>query len=331
MSVSHLTRSFWLYHPGVLAVYLCLIIFMTASRAEGACQLNQEESAATLILPLRLEIRHNHGYYFRDLLQLALDKTADQYGPCSAALAEVAKPQARLYQELTLKQNAHIIDATAGPERLQQFRAIEFPLLKGLMGYRISFIRPQDQPIFSEVKTIDDLRHLTIGQGEGWMDVEILRLNGFEVITTRDYDSLYRMLKAGRFDFFPRGAHEILNETIIFDTAELAIEQSLILAYPWPVYFFVHKDHHLLAERIEAGLKLAREDGSFDHFFNTHPLSHDTFQELNLDQRRIIYLCNPIHSDPALLSQPHLWIKPWPLQAQCTWRDTPALTSRVAQ
>lgn len=321
MSVSPATICPSSRHPVTWALWLCLCVAGIAPGAQAACQLREGESVEKLILPLRLEVRHDHRNYFLELLQLALDKTATDYGPCTAALATDAKPQARLYQELEHKEGAHIIDATAGPERGQRFRAIDFPLLKGLMGYRIAFIRPEDQPAFSAVEDINDLRNFTAGQGEGWLDVDILRLNGIGVTTTRKYDSLYRMLRAGRFDFFPRGAQEVLSEAESFDTGGLAIERDLIVAYPWPVYFYVHKDHDRLAERVETGLRRAREDGDFDNFFDTHPLSRDVFAELKLNQRRIIYLCNPQHSDPELLTQTGAWVKPWPPLTHCTLQE----------
>ncbi len=320
MSQSFTTIYSRFHLPVIGTLGLCL--WMAAPGAQASCQLREGESVEELILPLRLEVRHDHRHYFLDLLQLALDKTTEDYGPCTAKLAADAKPQARLYQDLTHKQGSHIIDATAGPERGQRFRAIDFPLLKGLMGYRIAFIRPEDQPAFAAVQNLNDLRDFTAGQGEGWLDVEILQLNGIGVTTTRKYDSLYRMLRAGRFDFFPRGAQEVLSEAQSFDTEGLAIEQNLIIAYPWPVYFYVHKDHDLLAERVETGLMRARKDGDFDNFFNTHPLSRDVFAELKLNQRRIIYLCNPKHSDRALLSQSGAWIKPWPPESYCTWQES---------
>lgn len=278
----------------------------------ASCTLRPGETIAELILPLRQEIGHDNRHYFLELLQLALNKTQTDYGPCQATLAKEPKPQARLYEDLAHNEGVHIIDATAGKERNERFLPIPVPLLKGLMGYRIAFIRPEDKAAFARVKNLSDLRAFTAGQGMGWLDVEILRINGIGVTATKSYDSLFRMLRAGRFDFFPRGAQEVLREAESFDIAGLAIEQHLIIAYPWPVYFFVHKDHTLLAERIETGLQRAKDDGDFDRFFNKHPFSRDVFEQLNFSERRTIYLCNPQHNQPALLNQKDAWIKPWP-------------------
>jgi len=294
----------------ILIVILPLLL--SSDPASAACRLSPSSTTEQLVLPLRAEVRHDHHSYFVQLLQLALDKTAKDYGPCDVVLSQRAKPQARLYQELSRQENIHIIDATVMPERNERFQAIPFPLLKGLMGYRIAFIRADDQPRFNQVRTLEDLRAFRAGQGDTWFDVQVLRMHGIPVTTTSKYESLFRMLRAGRFDFFPRGAQEVMSEAESFDISGLAVESSLVLAYPWPVYFYVNKEHTLLAERVEEGLMRARADGSFDEFFRNHPLIVTVFEQLNLEQRTQFSLCNPQHSDPLLLQQEGAWIRPWP-------------------
>lgn len=296
----------------IVTLLMSLPFVMLSETAAAACQLDRDTTTDRLVLPLRDEIRHDHRNYFAQLLQLALDKTEPDFGPCKATLSQQPKPQARLYQELSRQESIHIIDATVMPERNERFRAIPVPLLKGLMGYRIAFIRADDQPRFDRVKTLEDLSAFRAGQGEGWFDVQVLRMHGIPVTTTSKYESLFRMLRAGRFDFFPRGAQEVMSEAHSFDISGLAVESNLVLAYPWPVYFYVNKEHTALAERVEEGLRRAKADGSFDTFFHSHPLIVAVFEQLNLDQRTLLYLCNPQHSDPAFLGQSNTWIRPWP-------------------
>ncbi len=305
------SQSPWFFQA-LAVLIMSLPFFMFSVPATAACQLSPGTTTDQLVLPLRAEVRHDHYNYFGQLLQLALDKTAQDHGPCEVILSQQAKPQARLYQELSRQENIHIIDATVMPERNERFRAIPFPLLKGLMGYRIAFIRADDQPRFNQVEKLEDLRAFRAGQGDTWFDVQVLRMHGIPVTTTSKYESLFRMLRAGRFDFFPRGAQEVMSEAESFDISGLTVESSLALAYPWPVYFYVNKEHTLLAERVEEGLKRARADGSFDEFFRAHPLIIAVFEQLNLEQRTLLYLCNPQHSDPALLQQSDAWIRPWP-------------------
>jgi hypothetical protein len=277
-----------------------------------ACTLKDGEQVPTVNLPLRHEARHDHTDYYAGLLTLALEKTAKDYGPCEVRIHEEIKPQARRYLNLAQQRGIDIIDATSSPERSERFRAIPVPLLKGLMGYRILFIRAGEQERFSSIRTLQDLQQFSAGQGTLWPDVPRLEHNRITVVTAHNYPSLFRMLRAGRFDFFPRGAQEILDEMKNFETEDLAIEQGLIVAYPSPVYFHVHKDNVTLAERVETGLQRAVEDGAFDEFFYNHYLIKNIFTELNFAQRRIIYLCSPDHKDQQFLNDNRFWVKPWP-------------------
>ncbi len=291
---------------------LWLIAILTPLVSEAACTLRDGEDVPSLVLPLRHEARHNHRSYYEGLLQLALDKTEADYGPCRVTVHDEVKPQARRYMDLERKAGTDIIDATATPERNERFRAVPVPLLKGLMGYRVFFIRKTDKEAFSRIQSLEDLRAFRAGQGEDWFDTQLLRAHDIPVVTAPKYDALFRMLQAGRFDFFPRGAQEILDERANFNTEGLLIEPNVLLAYPAPVYFYVHKDNVALADRVETGLRRSVADGSFDQFFYAHPLVRDAFNALNLFERKPIYLCHPHHRNAALLEQADTWIRPWP-------------------
>jgi len=72
------------------------------------------------------------------------------------------------------------------------------------------------------------------------------------------------MLKAGRFDYFPRGLYQIKNELDTYAEWGFAIVPDLALHYPNAIHFFVAKDNTALAKRIELGLIRAKADGSFE-------------------------------------------------------------------
>ena len=192
--------SRWLSLP-----VLWLTVTLVPLASEAACTPRDGEEVPSVLLPLRHEARHDHRSYYEDLLQLALDKTEAEYGPCRVAVPKGYKPQVRRYLDLERKTDADIIDATATPERSERFRAVPVPLLKGLMGYRLFFIRESDKEAFSNIQSLDDLRTFRAGQGERWFDVQVLRMHGIPVTTTSKYESLFRMLRAGRFDFFRAG------------------------------------------------------------------------------------------------------------------------------
>jgi hypothetical protein len=178
------------------------------------------------------------------------------------------------------------------------------------MGYRLLIIRAEDQSWFRRVQTIDQLRELRAGQGHDWPDTEILRANGLAVEATVDYDSLFRMLQLGRFDYLPRAINEPWEELALRSGRGLAVEEGLMLYYPTAEYFFVNRDNVALAERIERGLRRALADGSFDKLFREHPVNANAFGKANVLKRRIIRLDNPLLPPETPFDQAELWWAP---------------------
>lgn len=155
---------------------------------------------------------------------------------------------------------------------------IRIPILKGLLGYRVLIIHAEDQRRFNEVATLEDLKAFSMGQAFDWADTSVLKANGFEVVTSSNYPSLFNMLVARRFDAFPRGIMEPWGELAVRDLPSLQVENSLVLVYPMPFYFFVKKDNLVLAKLVELGLEKSLASGSFDRYF-----SHNLSTEFKLD------------------------------------------------
>jgi hypothetical protein len=108
------------------------------------------------------------------------------------------------------------------------------------------------------------------------------------------YENLFKMLMKKRFGFFPRGINEAWNELNSKGKTypDLAVEKYLALYYPFPIYFFVNKNKPELAQKIEHGLEIALEDGSFKKLFFEY---HDTIiKQANLNDRIVFRLTNPI-------------------------------------
>ena len=190
----------------------------------------------------------------------------------------------------------------------QNLQAIYFPLLKGLMGYRIFIIRKNDQLLFHKNIPLKQLKAIHLGQGHNWPDSDILLANGFNVI--KGYDIfLLKMLKKNRFDYFPRALHEPWHE--IQNEEQLAIEQNLMLQYPAPVFFFVNKQNKRLQQRLALGLNKLLNSGRFEQFFLTHPITSGIIAKANLKNRTIFTLKNPLLSEQSqsLLNNNRLWIR----------------------
>jgi len=179
-------------------------------------------------------------------------------------------------------------------EREREMRPIKIDILRGIIGYRIFIIRAADQERIARMSEASFKQELTFGLNSQWADLPIMQAHGFNMLTASDYESLFGMLVAKRFDAIPRGLNEAGMEVEARRSVypQLAVERTRALYFPYPVYFWVAKDNVALANRIERGLRLALEDGSFRKLFETYHA--DTIRLLDKDKRRVTRMRNPI-------------------------------------
>ncbi|WDE07920.1 transporter substrate-binding domain-containing protein [Thalassomonas viridans] len=232
-------------------------------------------------------------YNYRiELLQLVLDKTRDEFG--SAVLQAETFNMSHGRGELSLENG--LIDVAffaTNKTREQRFRAIKYPILQGILGYRILLVHKGRQADFAGIKSLEQLANDFIGGfGTHWADMAILEDNQLKIITNPLYPNLFAMLDANRFDYFPRGINEIWQEAKQLGESyrNIVIEQTLAFYYPYPVYFFVTRDNTRLAKRIRLGLEQALKDGSLKELFLKYHLQD--IQRSRLHQRRILLLEN---------------------------------------
>lgn len=174
--------------------------------------------------------------------------------------------EARYIKELE-KGNIHIAWTSSNKEREKKFIPIFVPIEKGLLGYRISFTSKLRKNAYKNIKTKEDLQKLVLGQGIGWLDIDLYKKNSIPVITGK-YENLFKMSGANRFDLYPRGVGEVPGEIQKFGHIDgLAVEENLAIYYPWPYYFFVNKKHPKLAKAVQKGLEKMIQSGEFDKFF----------------------------------------------------------------
>ena len=137
----------------------------------------------------------------------------------------------------------------------------------------------------------------------------ILKQNGLSVVTGSD-DNLANMLKAKRFDYFPRPIIAIWNEQKNQNEyKDLTIDETFILHYPTAFYFFVAPNQQKLADLITKGLERSIADGSFELVFNKY--FKTLIQRTNIKNRLIFELENPLIKSTSLpLNRHSLWYKP---------------------
>jgi len=251
-----------------------------------------EQTLTRVLISKQNQSSAEHVEYFLGLLHLALQKTVESHGPYRVEVTGVLSSQARNIARLYRGEDLDVLWSMTSREREDVMQAIEFPLIKGLMGQRVFLIREGEQGRFDGKHDIDSLQRLRAGQGSHWPDTHVLRANQIPVITSTTYELLFPMLKAGRFDYFPRGLHEVSSE--LAHHPELVLEQGLMLEYPAPMYFFVRPGNDRLAGRLLEGLQRAQKDGSFDRYFDSHPVTAQVFELVTRNQRRVIHLHNPL-------------------------------------
>ena len=250
--------------------------------------------------------------YQWEVLRTALEKTHAKWGPYRLVAGEVMTERRQAYELRNATGNLTVMYLGTTPEFERELVPVRIPVDRSLGGYCVFLVRAGEQARFDAVRTLDDLRQFTYGLGLGWIDVEILRASGFNVVTGSSYDGLFEMLVNRRFDVFLRGAVEILDEyeQRREELRDLRIEDSLLLYYPLPMYFWFAKtpEGQRLAQRAEAGLRLMLADGSYDEIFDRYQRAK--IERLHLKTRKAYRIDNPFLGPETPLADRRLWFDP---------------------
>ena len=192
-------------------------------------------------------------------------------------------------------------------EREQQARPVRVPIFKGLYGWRLLLATSEVAARLREVQTLNELQQFSMVQGLDWPDTGILQANGLKVVVSPSYDAMFKQLRLGRADAFPRSVEEIWWELERYGQG-LAVVPNICLHYPAAVYYFVAPDEAELAAAIELGLQRLRASGAFERLFMKH--HGEDLARARLGARRIIELHNPLLSPLTPLDKPELWYRP---------------------
>lgn len=198
-------------------------------------------------------------------------------------------------------------------ERERQLRAIRIPLDRGLLGYRRFIIHRDNQEKFDEIVEYEQLKKYLGCQGLNWPDVRIMRTASLRVTEVALFEGLFQQVVAKRCDYFPRGYFEAESELNHRRQTypDLQQQQSLVLHYPFTVYFFVKSDNEELAQWIEDGLEKMIDSGELLKYMMSHPLTAHVFPLNKTDApRHIIYIPNPFLPVDTDFSNPRYWFQP---------------------
>ena len=249
--------------------------------------------------------------YFRVLLVEALDATVDDFGPYKIKQVNFEFSQDRSLQMLKRKNALDVMHTMSSSEREHEFLAVKIPLLKGLMGKRMLFIRNDRKAEFDQITIARQLKQKVACQGLHWPDSDILEANYFKVARVVIFESMFEMLEKGRCDYFPRGIHEIQPEynNFVEKHPSLAVADNLMLSYPAPVYYFLGKHNTELARRITEGLERLIASGRFDQLMQKNPLTAHLFPLSKWRETRIFSIPNPDLPELSPTDRPELWLE----------------------
>lgn len=227
------------------------------------------------------------GYYVR-LLDLAMSKTVVPY-TLRPYVFETSGSRVR--QRIEDQQDLNLTWALTSKEWENSLAPIRISIDKGILGWRLLLINKRDAKQFARVRSVADRAQYEAGQQRDWSDVAILRANGLKVVDTAIYESMFKMLVADRFQYFPRGVGEIWAEQERNAALDIEIEPTLALHYPVQTYFFVSRANPRLHELLERGLHAAVHDGSFEKLFEQY--NGAAMKRAHLESRRVFELSVP--------------------------------------
>lgn len=234
----------------------------------------------------RADLAHN---YPAQLLKAAL---AEAGMPVELEPTSELIPQNRALQELGRQRGKlDVVWTMSSSEREQQARAVRVPIYRDMYGWRLLLASPDVAEQLRTVRTVGELRRFSLVSGLEWPDTGILQGNGLRVVVSASYDAMFKQVRLGRVDAFPRSIEEIWWEVDRYGQG-LVIVPDIVLHYAAPIYYFVGADDPELAAGIETGLQRLRTNGSFERLFLQ--FHGDDLARAKLSTRRAIELVNPM-------------------------------------
>lgn len=219
-------------------------------------------------------------YYFQadlryeyevELLQLALDLTQKEYGAAKAT-PKIYPTHLRGIFAMTRGQiDVAFLGTSTRYE--EDYLPIRVPILQGMLGYRVLLTTEARKDKIDALRTLEDLQENAVAAfGVHWEDARILRHNQLLTSEHASYEEIFRSLHRGETDYIPRGINEVFRELKAQQklSKNIVLSEKAVLFYPHLRYFFVTRYNRKLAERLEKGLQLALENGSFKALFDKH-------------------------------------------------------------
>ena len=200
----------------------------------------------------------------------------------------------------------------AGLELNRRLQPVPIPATGGILGLRAGWTHRDEVERMASVRSLNDLRNIVLLQGLGWSDVDIFDASGMRTFTARS-DDLFRLVDNRRVQLFPRGIAELERDALIVrDTAaSTQLDPHLLVAYPFAGFFYVSRSNPALADAIQLGFERAIDDGSYQELVERLILTPWLRRHLQLANRSVVVLPNPVAASVLADVDPTHWIVPW--------------------
>lgn len=255
--------------------------------------------------------------YYLQLLRLALEKGAA--GRTVPRLQETTlMEQGRATHELNRGVLVDVYWMGTNIQREQQLRAIRIPLDRGLVGFRRFIIRADRAAMFDTITGYEQLKNYLACQGLDWPDADILHAASMRVTEISAFEGLYQQVVAKRCDYLPRGYYEAGPELAERRKhyPQLVQQQTLVLHYPFTIYFFVKRENEELAQWIEQGLERMIDSGELLNYMINHPLTGHVFPlNKSASPRYTIHIPNPYLPADTPITNARYWVQPSDFEA----------------
>jgi hypothetical protein len=245
------------------------------------------------------------------LITEAMRRTEKKYGPWRLENHVDNLVRERVLAELLTGERVNLGVYATQSSWEEKLTPIRIPVDMGLAGYRVSLIRRQNQSLIAAVSTEAALKQLSVTAGASWSSRKVFEVAGFRVQPGTSQQAMLGMLMTDRVDLFPRGLGEAVQELAHFrsEYPDLAIEQSQVIYFPLPTYFFVSPKAPRIALRLEEGLESMVRDGSLLRMVKR--VNTELIEEAAFCKRRIFRIENPLLTPQTPLTRKELWFDPY--------------------
>lgn len=214
--------------------------------------------------------------------------------------------QGRAFRALAKGKGIDIVTGAPNLFREAHTQPIPVPINRGLLGVRLCLVKKGDTRLDS-ISSLKDIRDQDVifGQGEHWPDTHVLESNGLHVVRNPVHENLFSMLRAGRFDCFPRAISEIDVELSQFGAEHFDVVSGFAIVYKLPLLFWTNPDDKQLTERLHLGMLKSVFNESYYQMTAQH--FDGLLEKYQVANRHIIRLQNPHSSKLIAAIDERLW------------------------